>query len=302
MSRGSWDQIANICWAIEKARELQKIYFCFIDYVKASDYVDQNKLWNILEEMGIPNHLTCLLRYLYASQETTVKNGHGTKDWFKIGKEVLQGCTLSPCLFNLYSEYIIWNAELDKLKAGIKIAGRNIILRYTDDTILMAESEEQLKSLMMKVKEEHEKDGLKFNFQNTNIMASGPISSVQFSRSVVSDFLRPHESQHARPPYPSPTPGVHSDSCPSSQWCHPAISSSVVPSPPAPNRSQHQSLFQWVNSSHEVAKVLEFQLPHFMANRMGKSENSARYHFFGLQKSLWIVTIVTKLKDACSLD
>ena len=116
MSRGSRDQIANICWAIEKARELQKIYFCFIDYVKASDYVDQNKLWNILEEMGISNHLTCLLRYLYASQETTVKNGHRTKDWFKIEKEVLQGCTLSPCLFNLYSEYIIWNAELDEYK------------------------------------------------------------------------------------------------------------------------------------------------------------------------------------------
>ena len=168
--------------------------------------------------MGIPDHLTCLLRNLHAGQEATIRTTHETTDWFKIGKGICQGYIFSPCLFNFYTVFIMQNAGLDESQAGIKIAGRNIInLRYTDNTILMAESEEQLKSLMIKVKEEHEKDGLKFNIQNTNIMASGPISSVQFSRSVVSDSLRPHESQHARPPYPSPTPRVHSDSRPSSQ-------------------------------------------------------------------------------------
>ena len=154
--RGTRHQIANICWIIKKARGFQKnIYFCFIDYAKAFDCVDHNKLWRIRKEMGIPDHLTCLLRHLYKGQETTVRTGHGTTDWFQIGKRVCQGCILSPCLFNFYAEYIMRNAGLEETQAGLKIAGRNINnLRYADDTTLMAESEEELKSLLMKVKEE----------------------------------------------------------------------------------------------------------------------------------------------------
>ena len=165
--RENKDQIANIHWMMEKAREFQKnIYFCFIDYAKAFDCVDHNKLWKILKEMGLPDHLTCLLRNLYAGQEATVRTGHGTKDWFQIGKGVRQGCILSLCLFNLYAEYIMRNAGLQETQAGIKIAGRNINnLRYADDTTLMAESEEKLKSLLMKVKEESEKVGLTLNIQ-----------------------------------------------------------------------------------------------------------------------------------------
>ena len=153
--RGTRDQIANICWIIEKAREFQEnIYFCFIDYAKAFDCVDHNKIWKILKEMGIPDHLICLLRNLYAGQEVTVRTGQGTKDWFKIGKGVHQGCILSPYLFNLYAEYIMQNARLDESQAGIKIARRNISkLSYTDDTTLMVESEEGLNSLLMKMKE-----------------------------------------------------------------------------------------------------------------------------------------------------
>ena len=163
--RGTRDQIANIHWIIKKAREFHKnIYFCFIDYAKAFDCVDDNKLWKILNEMEIPDHLNCLLRNLYAGQEATVRTGHGTTDWFQIGKGVRQGCILSPCLFNLYAEYIMRNAGLEETQAGIKIAGRNINnLRYADDTTLMAESEEELKSLLMKVKEESEKVGLKLS-------------------------------------------------------------------------------------------------------------------------------------------
>ena len=132
--RGTRDQIANIHWIIEKARGPQKnIYFCFIDYAKAFDCVDHNKLWKILKEMGIPNHLTCLLRNLYAGQKATVRTGHGTTDFFQIGQGVRQGCILSPCLFNLYSEYIMRNAGLEETQAGIKIAGRNINnLRYAE--------------------------------------------------------------------------------------------------------------------------------------------------------------------------
>ena len=138
--RGTRDQIANICWIIEKAREFQKnIYICFINYAKAFDCVDHNKLWKILKEIGIADHLTCLLRDLYAGQETTVRTGHGTRDWFQIGKGICQGCILSPCLFNSYAEYIMRNSGLEEAQAGIKIAGRNINnLRYADDTTLMA--------------------------------------------------------------------------------------------------------------------------------------------------------------------
>ena len=168
------------CWIMEKAREFQKnINFCFTDYAKAFDCVDHNKLWKILKEMGIPDHLACLLRNLYAGQEATVRTGHRTTDWFQIGKGVRQGCILSPCLFNFYAEYIMRNTELEETQAGIKIAGRNINhLRYTDDTTLMTESVE-LKSLLMKVKEESEKAGLKLNIQKTKIMASCPITSWQ---------------------------------------------------------------------------------------------------------------------------
>ena len=162
------DQIAKIRWIIKKAREFQKnIYFCFIDYAKAFDTVDHNKLWKILKEMEIPDHLIHLLRNLYPGEEATVRTGLGTTDWFQIRKGVQQGCILSACLFNVYAEYIMQNAGLDEEQAGIKIAGRNINnLRYVDDTTLMAESEE-LKSLLMKVKEESEKVGLKLNIQKT---------------------------------------------------------------------------------------------------------------------------------------
>ena len=177
---------------MEKAREFQEnIYFCFIDYAKAFDCVDHNKLWKILKEMGISDHLTCLLRNLYAGQEATVRTGHGTTDWFQIEKGVCQGCILSSCLFNLYAEYIMRNAGLEDAQAGIKIAGRNINnLRYADDTTVMAESEEKLKSLLMKV--ESEKVGLKLNIQKTKVMASGPITSWEIDGETVktvSDFI-----------------------------------------------------------------------------------------------------------------
>ena len=177
--RGMRDQIANIRWITEKAREFQKnICFCFIDYTKAFDCVDHNKLWKILKEIGIPDHLTCLLRNMYVGQEATVRTGHGTTDRFQIGKGVFQGCILSPCLFNFYAEYIMRNTGLEETQAGIKIAGRNINhLRYADDTTLMAESEEEVNGLLMKVKEESKKVGLKLNIQKTKIMASSPITS-----------------------------------------------------------------------------------------------------------------------------
>ena len=163
---------------------------CFFDYAKAFDCVDHTKLWKILKEMGIPDHLTCLLRNLYAGQEATVRTGHGTTDWYQIGKGVHQGCILSPCLFNLYAEYIMRNAGLEEVQAEIKIAGRNISnLRYADDTTLMAESEEELK---MKVKEESEKAGLNLSIQKTKIMASGPITSWQIDGEImetVRDFI-----------------------------------------------------------------------------------------------------------------
>ena len=144
----------------ESSRKI--IYSCFIDYAKAFDCVDHNKMWENFQDIGIPDHLTCLPIYLHASQEATVRSGHGTTDWFQIGKRVCQGCIFSPCLFNLYAGYIMRNARLDEAQAGIKIVGRNINnLRYADDATLMAESKEELKSLLMKVKEESEKVGLK---------------------------------------------------------------------------------------------------------------------------------------------
>ena len=146
--RGTRDQIANIHWIMEKAREFQKnIYFCFTDYAKAFGCVNDNKLSKILKEMGLSDHLTCLLRNLYACQEATVRTGHGTTDRFQIGKGVRQGCILSPCVFNLYAEYILRKAGLEEAQTGIKTSGRNINnLRYADDTTLMAESEKELKT------------------------------------------------------------------------------------------------------------------------------------------------------------
>ena len=186
--RGTRDKIANICWIIEKAREFQENISASLTMPKPlTVWITTN--WKILKEMGIPAHLTCLLRNLYAGQEATVRTGHGPTDWFQIGKGVHQGCISSPCLSNLYAEYIMRNAGLDDAQTGIKIAGRNIsYLRYTDDTTLKAESEE-LKSLLIKVKEESEKVGLKLNIQKTKIMASGPITSWQIDGETASDFI-----------------------------------------------------------------------------------------------------------------
>ena len=178
---------------IKKAREFQKNVYFFIDYAKAFDCVDHNKLWKILKEMGIPDHLICLPRNLYAGQEATVRTGHGTTDWFQIGKGVCQDCILSLCLFNLFAEYIMRNAGLNEAQAGIKIAGRNINnFRYADDTTLLAESKEELKSLLMKVEEKSEKVGLKLRIQKTKIMASGSITSWEIdgeTKETVTDFL-----------------------------------------------------------------------------------------------------------------
>ena len=147
----------------------------------------------MIKEIGIPDHVNCLLKNLYAGQEATVRTGHGTTAWFQIGKGLRQGCILSPCLFNLYANYIMRNAGLEEAEAGIKIAWKNINnLRYADDTTLMAESEEELKSLLMKVREESEKVGLKFNIQKTKIMASGPITSLEIDGETVetvADFI-----------------------------------------------------------------------------------------------------------------
>ena len=192
--RGNRDQVVNILWIIEKAKEFRKsIYFCFIDTAKAFGCVDHKKLWKSLKEMGLPHHLTCILRNLYAGQEATVRTGHGTTDGFQIGKGVRQGCILSPCLFNLYAEYLMRNAGLVEAQAGIKIARRNINnLRYEDDTTLMAESKEEPKSLLMTVKEVSEEVGLKLNIEKTKIMASEPITSWEIDGETVetvSDFI-----------------------------------------------------------------------------------------------------------------
>ena len=188
--RGTRDQIANICWIIKKIREFQKnIYFCFVDYAKDFDCVDHNKLWKILQDMGIPDHLACFLRSQYAGQEATVRTGHETTDWFQIRKGVCQGCIFSACLFNLYTEYNMRNPGLHEAQAGIKIAGRNINdLKFADDTTLTTEREE-LKSLLMKVKEESTKVALRLNIQKTKIMSSGPITSWQIDGEATTDFL-----------------------------------------------------------------------------------------------------------------
>ena len=180
----------------EKAHKFQKsIHFCCIEYTKAFDCVDHNKLQK-LQEMGIPDHLTCLLRNLYAGQEATVRTGHRTMDWFQIGKGERQGCILSTCLFNLYSEDIMQSAGMDEAQTEIKIAGKNINnLRYADDTISIAEIEEELKSLLMKVKDESEKADLKFDIQKTEIMSSSPITSWQIdgeTMGAVTDFIFLH--------------------------------------------------------------------------------------------------------------
>ena len=180
-------KLANIHWITEKGREFHtNVYLRFIDYAKAFDTVDQSKLWKILKELGIPDHLTCLLRNLYAGQEATVRAGHGTTGWFQIGKGVHQACILSPCLFNLYAENIMRNARLDEAQAAINN------LRYADDTTFMAESEEELKSLLMKMKEESEKARLKLDIQKTKIMAFNPITSWQIdgeTMETVKDFI-----------------------------------------------------------------------------------------------------------------
>ena len=181
----------------KRAREFQKnIYFCFINHAKAFDCVNQSKLWKILKDMRIPDHLPCLLRTLYAGQEATVRNGHETTDLFQIGKGVCQSCILSPCLFSLFVQYIKRNAGLKEAKAEIKIAGRNI-----NDTTLMAKGEEELKSLLIKVKEESEKVALKLNIQKTKIVASGPITSWQIDGEIVeivSDFIFGGLQNHCR--------------------------------------------------------------------------------------------------------
>ena len=187
--RGTSDQIGNTCWIIKKAREFQKTATSALLTMTEPLTVWITTNWKILKEKGIPDHLTCLLRNLCASQEATVRTRHGTKDWFHIGKEVCQGCILSPCLFNLYAEYILRNARMDEAQAEIKIARRNNNnLRYADDTILMAESKEEL----MKVKEESEKLGLTLSILITQVMASGPITLWEIDGETVetlADFI-----------------------------------------------------------------------------------------------------------------
>ena len=199
--RGTRDQIANICWIIKKARKFQKnIYFCLIDYAKTFNCVDHNKLWKILKEMKYQTILPASWEICMQVKKQWL-TGHGT-DWFQIMKVVHQGCILSPCLFNSYVEHIVWNAQLDEAQTGIKIVRRNINnLRYADDTTLMAESEEELKRLLMKVKEESEKAGLKLNIQKTKIMAFGPITLWQIhgeAMETVIDFIFLGSKNHCR--------------------------------------------------------------------------------------------------------
>ena len=198
---------------------LALIYFCFIDYAKAFDCVDHKKMWEILKVMGIPYHLTCLLKTCMQVKKQQLDLDMEQQTGSRSGKEYIKAVYCHPAYLT-YMESIMQNTGLDEAHAGIKISGRNINnLRYIDDTTPMAESEEELKSLLMKMKEESVKAGLKLNIQKTKIMTSGPItswqiSSIQFSLSVVSDSLKSHGLQYARPPCPLPTPGVYSNSCP----------------------------------------------------------------------------------------
>ncbi|KAA3669964.1 uncharacterized protein DEA37_0012425 [Paragonimus westermani] len=192
--RGTRDHIANIRWIMEKAREYQKdIFLCFIDYSKAFDCVDHNKLWSVLQNMGVPKHLICLLKNLYTDQQASVRTDYGLTDWFDIKKGVRQGCILSPCLFNLYAEFIMRKAEIDESDVGVKVAGRNINnLRYADDTTLLTESEEDLVSLLIRVKEESEKAGLLLNMKKTKIMSTRDINNIQVDGKeigVVENFI-----------------------------------------------------------------------------------------------------------------
>jgi len=275
--------------------------------------MDHDKLWNILKRMRIPDHITCLLRNLYAGLEATVRTRHGTMDWFQMGKGICQGCILSPCLFSFYTEYIMENARLDESQAGIKIAGRNINdLRHADNTILMAESEEELKSLLIEGDRREWKSLLNTQHSKTEDHGiwSYQFSSVQFSHSVVSDSLQPNESHHARPPCPSPTPGVHSNSHPSSWWCHPAISSSVIPfsscpqSLPASESFPMSQLFTWGGQSTGVSVLASFlpkntqdwspsewtgwiSLQSKGLSRVFSNTTVQKHQFFGTQPSSW---------------
>ena len=189
--RGTRDQTANICWIIKKAREFQKKHLLLLYWLCQTLWLCGSQQ-TVEKEMGIPDDLTCLRRNLYVGQVATVRTEHGTTDWLQIGKGICQGCTLSPCLFNLYAEYITWNAGLDEAQTGIKIAGRNINnLGYTDNITLMAESKE-LENLVMNVKKESEKAGLKLNIQKIKIMASSPITSWQIdgeTMETVTDYF-----------------------------------------------------------------------------------------------------------------
>ena len=188
--RGTRNYIANISWVSKKQESSRKTSISALLTMQKPLTVWITTDWRILQEMGISDHLTCLLRNLYAGQEETVRTGQGTTDWFQIGKGVRQGCILSHCLFNLHAEHIVRNAGLEEAQAGLKIARRNTNnLRYTYATTLMAESEEELKSLLMKVKEESEKVGLKLNIQKTKIMASDPSTSWQIDRETMADFI-----------------------------------------------------------------------------------------------------------------
>ena len=217
--RGTRDHIVNIRWTIAKWRGFQKInYFCFIDYNKAFDCVNHNKLWKIVKETGIQDPIICLLRNLYAGQESTVRTGHGTTDWFQIGKGILQGCIFSPRFCNFYAEYIIWNAELDESQAGIKITGKSInSLRYADQFSSVAQSCPKLCEPM--------------NRNTPGLPVHHQLPEFTQTHVRVGDAIQPS---------------------------HPPSSSS----PPALNLSQHQGLFKWVSSPHELAKVLKFQLQH----------------------------------------
>ena len=278
--RGTRDQIANIRWIIKKAREFQKKHTLLLYWLHQTfDSVDHNILWKI-QDMGISDHFTYLLRNLYASQEATVRTGHGTIHWFQTRKGVHQ-CYLLHCVYLTFIQSTLWEMlNWMKHKLESRLPGE---ISITCNMQMTPPYGRKWKGTLYRSSwwkwKDSEKAGLKLNIHNTKIMASGPISSVQFSHSVVSNSFRPHELQHARPPCPSPTPGVHSNSRPSSQWCHPAISSSVVPfsscsqSLPASESFPMSQLFAW--GGH---------IPHyFIANRCRNNGSSDGLYCLGLQ-------------------